>query len=49
VASGLGVADYDVGPDGRFVVVRPINAILDNRLAVALNWQEELKRVVPPK
>jgi hypothetical protein len=48
-ASSLGVANYDVGPDGRFVVVRPINTIRDNRLTVVLNWTEDLKRLVPTK
>jgi hypothetical protein len=48
---GVGIRRYDVGPDGRFVIIRsgqadagggaPLNMI------VVLNWDEELKRLVP--
>ena len=48
-ASSLGVANYDVARDGRFVVVRPISTVRDDMLTVVINWQEELKRLVPPK
>ena len=48
-ASDLGVANYDVAPDERFVVVRSTNTVRDNMLTVVLNWQEDLKRLVPAK
>jgi len=39
---GLSIPNYDVAPDGRFIMMRPEpNA---SRLRVVLNWTEELKR-----
>jgi serine/threonine-protein kinase len=41
--------DYDITPDGkRFVMVREMNPP-PRRIAVVLNWFEELKRLAPPK
>jgi Tol biopolymer transport system component len=37
-------ADYDVGPDGRFVAIRADD--VGNDLHVVLNWSEELKRAL---
>ncbi len=39
---------YDITPDGRrFVMVKEMNPP-PRRIAVVLNWFEELKRLVPP-
>jgi hypothetical protein len=41
-------ANYEVAPDGqRFLMIR--NESSSGRLNVVLNWQEELKRLVPPR
>jgi hypothetical protein len=45
--SALGVADYDVGPDGRFLMIAEPNAGSGQTLAVVQHWFEELKRLVP--
>jgi serine/threonine-protein kinase len=46
--SDLGVANYDVGPDGRFIMITPpANAVSGDTLTVVQNWHEELKRLVP--
>ena len=39
---------YDVAPDGRFLLLKPIRAPRDEIVTV-LNWTEELKRLVPLK
>ena len=40
--------DYDVAPDGRFVMVRPEGGVRAvHRLNVILNWFQELERLVP--
>jgi hypothetical protein len=49
LASGLGVADYDVASDGRFVMIRPVNIVREAALSVVLNWTEDLKRLLPPR
>ncbi len=38
--------NYDVSPDGRFVMVKP-NQTASTKINVVLNWFEELKRLVP--
>jgi hypothetical protein len=44
----IGVANYDVAPDGeRFVMVR--EAPGSSRLTLVLNWTEELKQRVPTR
>jgi len=44
---------YDIGPDGRFVVIRSGQADVDggtaSKLILVRNWFEELKRLVPTK
>ncbi len=45
---GFGHVDYDVSPDGRFVmVVRPAQPSTARRLVVVQNWLEELRQRVP--
>ena len=40
---------YDITPDGqRFVMVKEMNPS-SMRIAVILNWFEELKRLAPPR
>jgi hypothetical protein len=38
-------ADYDVGPDGRFLAIRNDRPTVDE-LEVVLNWTEELRRAL---
>ena len=41
--------DYDIHPDGRtLVIVRPARGVSDDPILV-VNWQEELKRVLPER
>jgi Tol biopolymer transport system component len=51
VGSVLGPTfDYDVMPDGRFVAAAPSSADVNRQqIQIVLNWQEELKRLVPVK
>ena len=44
---GTGSLNYDVSPDGRFVMIIPTGR--NNELEFVLNWTEELKRLVPTK
>lgn len=40
--------DYDVAPDGRFLMIKPADEELASpRLNVVLNWVDELTRRVP--
>ena len=43
--SGQTIPNYDVGPDGRFVMVKPESGAA--RLNVVLNWSAELARLAP--
>lgn len=41
---------YDVAPDGRFLMIKPIGgdtAVAPSQIVVIQNWLEELKRLVP--
>jgi eukaryotic-like serine/threonine-protein kinase len=40
---------YDVAPDGRFVVMKPVGRPPRDEIVIVLNWFEELKRLVPTK
>ena len=44
---GTGSLNYDVSPDGRFVMIIPTGK--NDELELVLNWAEELKRLVPTK
>jgi len=44
---GTGSLNYDVSPDGRFVMIIPTGK--SQELELVLNWHEELKRLVPTK
>ena len=39
--------NYDVAPDGRFLMILPDSARNPATLHLVLNWAEELKRLVP--
>jgi hypothetical protein len=41
------IPNYDVGPDGRFLVVKDESS--SGRLNLVLNWTEELRRRVPAR
>jgi hypothetical protein len=41
------VTQYDVTPDGRFVMIRTDESSGPTQINVVLNWFEELKRLVP--
>ena len=42
--------DYDVAPDGqRLLMVKSSTTEASSRINVVLNWQEELKRLVPTR
>ena len=38
--------NYDVAPDGRFLMVKPVRAI-EQKIVVVENWLEEVKRLIP--
>ena len=40
--------NYDVAPDGRFLMIREPQEPTPLGIKVVLNWFEELKRRVPP-
>ena len=40
---------YDVAPDGRFVLLKPVESSSRDEVRIVLNWHEELKRLVPTK
>ena len=46
-----GRATYDVGPDGRFVMAKPVGGRQSERTELILiqNWFDELERLVPTK
>ena len=48
---GAAAPTYDVGPDGRFVMAKPLERRESDHteLVVVLNWFEELERLVPTK
>ena len=48
---GAAAPTYDVGPDGRFVMAKPVGGRQSERteLVIILNWFEELERLVPTK
>ena len=39
--------DYDVTPDGRFVMIRTEEVQGTTQINVVLNWAEEVKRLAP--
>ncbi len=41
--------NYDVAPDGRFVMIQGDSSVAETSLYVVLNWFEELKRLVPTR
>jgi serine/threonine protein kinase len=48
--SGDQAVDYDLAPDGRFLMMKPsLDEIRANRLSVVLNWMDEVKRRAPAR
>ena len=47
VSAGNPATNYDVAPDGRFVMIRTAEGSGLTQINVVLNWLEELKRLVP--
>jgi serine/threonine-protein kinase len=45
--TSLGSPNYDVGPDGRFLMVRPEPDAPLRQIAVVLDWTRELEELVP--
>ncbi len=43
----LRIPNYDVSPDGRFLMIEAANTQAATSLTVVLNWHEELKRLLP--
>ena len=43
-----GTADYDVGPDGRFLFMKDVGNTANLSLQLVLNWPTELARLAPP-
>ena len=41
------IPNYDVAPDGRFLMIRKSENSSSSQINVVLNWSEELKRLVP--
>ena len=46
VTQNAASANYDVAPDGRFVMVDE-TAVTERTLQLVLNWFDELQRLVP--
>jgi serine/threonine-protein kinase len=42
--AGASIANYDVTPDGRFIMIR--RGVNGGKLSVVINWTEELKRIL---
>ena len=42
-----GYLNYDVAPDGRFLMIQEPNGPTPLEINIVLNWFEELKRLVP--
>ena len=40
--------DYDVGRDGRFIMVQPDSTVNSRQINVVFNWSNELGRQAPP-
>ena len=38
---------YDVGPGGRFLLLKPLASSTGNEIVIVQNWFEDLKRLVP--
>ena len=47
LALNVRTPNYDVAPDGRFLMIRQSEGSSPNQINVVLNWSEELKRLVP--
>ncbi len=47
LSAGNPATNYDVAPDGRFVMIRVEERTAPTQLNLVLNWFEELKRLVP--
>ncbi len=45
----FGSPNYDVSSDGRFLIIKPDSSASSTQINFALNWFEELKRLVPTK
>ncbi len=45
--AGPGNPNYDVSPDGRFLMIKPTGGSSEGRINIVLDWDEELKRLVP--
>ena len=43
--SGLGLATYDIAPDGRFVMIKSDDETVE-RPRIIINWAEMLKRLM---
>ena len=44
---GTGEFNYDVAPDGRFIMIRREGGVPELHINIVLNWVEELKQLVP--
>ncbi len=40
---------YDVAPNGRFVLMKPVGQPARDEIVIVVNWFEELKRLVPTR
>jgi serine/threonine-protein kinase len=47
--TAFGRPNYDVSPDGRFLMIKPEPRPSSTQINLVLNWFEELKRLVPAK
>jgi hypothetical protein len=47
VATGGRNQNYDVAPDGRFLMIQRLDPESPREIRVVLNWTEELKRLLP--
>jgi hypothetical protein len=41
--------DYDVAPDGRFIMIKTPDEDQPREITVVLNWFQELEELVPTK
>ena len=41
------IGQYDVAPDGRFIMIKSVDEAAPTQVNIIFNWVEELKRRVP--
>ena len=42
-----GYTSYDIHPDGRFIMIKPVAEASSQQINLVQNWFQELERIVP--